>query len=274
MERDTLDYLPDDCLTMKVASSEPAEAVLKLTNSTRTHVAFKVKTTSPERYLVKPNHGMVRHGCQAEIAIIIVHAKKQEILAQAASNAGIRCNDKFLVQSAEIDNLLADDLDSKTSHELADAVTRLFAKKDKRDLRAKKLPVQLLLADTLSGNPLRGKVRLLLNRSAEAALSSPMPGTPEAMFAEIVTLRKKYDDLVAFTVNLTAERDSLSADLAGSRSSLLLQAQSLDPQSSATTETFVLQAKALGAYSQAYVLSLCLVSCLVGWCASRSTRTT
>lgn len=147
-------------------------------------------------------------------------------------------------------------------------------KKDKRDLRAKKLPVQLLLADTLSGNPLRGKVRLLLNRSAEAALSSPMPGTPEAMFAEIVTLRKKYDDLVAFTVNLTAERDSLSADLAGSRSSLLLQAQSLDPQSSATTETFVLQAKALGAYSQAYVLSLCLVSCLVGWCASRSTRTT
>jgi len=272
MER-TLDYLPEDCLTMKVATSEPAEAVLKLSNSTRAHVAFKVKTTSPERYLVKPNHGMIRQGCHAEIVIIIVHAKKQEILAQAASNATIRCNDKFLVQSAEIDNLLADDLDSKTSHELADAVTRLFAKKDKRDLRAKKLPVQLLLENTRTGNPLPGKVRLALNNS-EASLSSPMPGTPEAMFAEIVTLRKKYDDLVAFTVNLTAERDSLSADLASSRSSLLLQAQSLDEQSSAAaTETFSLQAKAIGAYSHAYVFSLCLVSCLVGWCASRSTHT-
>ena len=40
-----------------------------------------------------------------------------------------------------------------------------------------------------------------------------MPGTPEAMFAEIVALRKKYDDLVAFTVKLTTERDSLSSDL-------------------------------------------------------------
>jgi len=96
-----------------------------------------------------------------------------------------------------------------------------------------------------------------------------MPGTPEAMFAEIVTLRKKYDDLVAFTVNLTAERDSLSADLANSRSS---SPESHSHPLEVKSNTPGLYKKSDGAYSSASVLALCLISCLVGWCTASSTH--
>lgn len=34
-----------------------------------------------------------------------------------------------------------------------------------------------------------------------------MPGSPEAIFAELQSLRKKYDAVVEYTVHLTAERD-------------------------------------------------------------------
>lgn len=37
--------------------------------------------------------------------------------------------------------------------------------------------------------------------------------SPEQMFAEITTLRRKYDELVSFSVNLTAERDILNNTL-------------------------------------------------------------
>merc|ERR1711865_134041 len=120
-----------------------------------------------------------------------------------------------------IDALLADDLESKTSHELADAITQLFVKQDKFNLQAKKLPVVLLLEDPPRKDGFGvEKGQISVGKSPELTSSRFMPGTPEAMFAEIVALRKKYDDLVAFTVNLTAERDSLSADLAVANSSL------------------------------------------------------
>ena len=37
--------------------------------------------------------------------------------------------------------------------------------------------------------------------------------TPPQLFAEIASLRKKYDELVSFSVNLTAERDILNNTL-------------------------------------------------------------
>jgi len=260
----SVQYTPEKCLTIKVVDGEPAEAVLKITNLSPQNIAFKVKTTSPERYLVKPNHGLIRRGRQTEIVIIIVHAKKQDILSETP----MRCSDKFLVQSCGIDDELANDLESKTSHEVAETITRLLVKKDKRDLRAKKLPVELLFAKPV-GNGSSNNVRPL-HKALEATISSPMPGTPEAMFAEIVTLRKKYDDLVAFTVNLTAERDSLSADLANSRSS---SPESHSHPLEVKPNKTGLYKKPDGAYSSAFVIALCLISCIAGWCTASSTQT-
>ena len=134
-----LSFVPDESLTIRVSEAHQAQTALRINNLTAENVAFKVKTTTPERYLVKPNHGLIRDGCTAEITIIIVSTKKKEILNKFTLNGPFDCNDKFLVQSATIDNAIMDDLESKTSHELADAITRLFCKKDKKELHAKKI---------------------------------------------------------------------------------------------------------------------------------------
>jgi len=36
-------------------------------------------------------------------------------------------------------------------------------------------------------------------------------GSPDVVFSELQALRKKYDDVIAYTVHLTAERDNLIA---------------------------------------------------------------
>lgn len=46
--------------------------------------------------------------------------------------------------------------------------------------------------------------------------------TPESAFAELKVVRKKFDDLVEFTVRLTAERDIMVQRLEGTEKELLL----------------------------------------------------
>jgi hypothetical protein len=51
-----------------------------------------------------------------------------------------------------------------------------------------------------------------MSKVSTQAASSPrqeaeVPGSPEAIFAELQSLRKKYDAVVEYTVHLTAERD-------------------------------------------------------------------
>mmetsp|Transcript_4942 Transcript_4942/g.5125 ORF Transcript_4942/g.5125 Transcript_4942/m.5125 type:complete len:191 (-) Transcript_4942:332-904(-) len=51
----------------------------------------------------------------------------------------------------------------------------------------------------------------LLQKTSGGPSTSNM--TPDQMFQEVATLRRKYDELVAFSVNLTAERDILNNTL-------------------------------------------------------------
>ncbi|RNJ58207.1 phosphatidylinositol-binding protein scs2 [Verticillium nonalfalfae] len=62
---------------------------LRIKNPNQTPIAFKVKTTAPKQYCVRPNSGRVEPGQDVE-------AMKQE------PAPGTKCRDKFLVQSAPI----------------------------------------------------------------------------------------------------------------------------------------------------------------------------
>ena len=50
-------------------------------------------------------------------------------------------------------------------------------------------------------------------------------GDPDQAFAELQSLRKKYDDVIAYTVHLTAERDSLITQIEEARRELTREAQ-------------------------------------------------
>ncbi|KAL6981735.1 Vesicle-associated protein 1-2 [Sarracenia purpurea var. burkii] len=65
---------------------------LQLTNKTDNYVAFKVKTTNPKKYCVRPNTGVVlpRSACDVTVTM----------QAQKEAPPDMQCKDKFLLQSA------------------------------------------------------------------------------------------------------------------------------------------------------------------------------
>eukprot|EP00249_Psilotum_nudum_P004295 c17825_g1_i1 orf=295-1020(+) len=64
---------------------------LRLVNSTDNYVAFKVKTTSPKKYCVRPNTGIVMPRSSCDVAVTMQ--------AQREMPPDMQCKDKFLVQS-------------------------------------------------------------------------------------------------------------------------------------------------------------------------------
>ncbi|KAG8484312.1 hypothetical protein CXB51_023919 [Gossypium anomalum] len=64
---------------------------LQLSNKTDNHVAFKVKTTNPKKYCVRPNTGIVLPRSTCEV-IVTMQAQKE-------APADMQCKDKFLLQS-------------------------------------------------------------------------------------------------------------------------------------------------------------------------------
>lgn len=75
------------------------------------------------------------------------------------------------------------------------------------------------LAGDAKSRSVSENVDMLRNRLArnEASNSNNIENassaSPEAIFAELTTLRKKYDAVVEYTVHLTAERDTIVAQL-------------------------------------------------------------
>ncbi|KAJ0104871.1 hypothetical protein Patl1_18380 [Pistacia atlantica] len=65
---------------------------LKVMNKTEHHVAFKVKTTSPKKYFVRPNTGVIQPWDSCVIRVTLQ--------AQGEAPPDMQCKDKFLLQSA------------------------------------------------------------------------------------------------------------------------------------------------------------------------------
>lgn len=75
----------------KNASTTTPARVLKLTNLTGGHVAFKIKTTAPKNYLVRPSNGSLAARASCEVQIIL-----QANIAETNQSGK---PDRFLVQA-------------------------------------------------------------------------------------------------------------------------------------------------------------------------------
>ncbi|CAM8901795.1 unnamed protein product [Rhodiola kirilowii] len=64
---------------------------MQLTNKTDEYVAFKVKTTNPKKYCVRPNAGIVLPGSTCNVTVTMQ--------AQKEAPPDMQCKDKFLLQS-------------------------------------------------------------------------------------------------------------------------------------------------------------------------------
>lgn len=177
--------------------------------------AFKVKTTQPRRYLVRPNQGIIAPNKSETISILLVAKDKQSLIQsfdRLGPSALEHSKDKFLVQSCIVSQDFSDQFmySNDKNKDLSDALTSMWNNPSNSSnvaLQNKKLHVKHVVVD------------LPNSTSAPVPSMNTAPHLPissadnSSLVAEITSLRKKYDELVAFSVSLTAERDVLNNTL-------------------------------------------------------------
>ncbi|XP_030500140.1 vesicle-associated protein 2-1 isoform X2 [Cannabis sativa] len=101
-----ISVLPDE-LKFQFELEKQTFCDLKVVNNTEHHVAFKVKTTSPKKYFVRPNTGVILPWDSCVIRVTLQ--------AQRDYPPDMQCKDKFLLQSTIVSpNTDVDDLPQDT----------------------------------------------------------------------------------------------------------------------------------------------------------------
>ncbi|PSS24888.1 Vesicle-associated protein 2-2, N-terminally processed like [Actinidia chinensis var. chinensis] len=99
---------------------------VRLVNKSNNHVAFKVKTTSPKKYCVRPNTGIVKPKSACDFTVTMQ--------AQKLAPPDMICKDKFLVQCTVVRAGTTDE----------DINSSMFAKDNGRYIEENKLRVILI----------------------------------------------------------------------------------------------------------------------------------
>uniref|UniRef100_T1IXB2 Motile sperm domain-containing protein 2 n=1 Tax=Strigamia maritima TaxID=126957 RepID=T1IXB2_STRMM len=94
---DPLNYSgsPAEELNFAIDGSREPNATITLTNNSNQSVAFKVKTTSPEKYRVRPSSGIIRPHCQCEVIVQL----------QSTYQTSSLTRDKFLVMAIPLEHV-------------------------------------------------------------------------------------------------------------------------------------------------------------------------
>ncbi|KAE9377707.1 VAMP-associated protein [Stipitochalara longipes BDJ] len=144
--------------------------ILKIRNANHTPVAFKVKTTAPKQYCVRPNSGRIEPGKEVEV-VVLLQAMKQEPPLDA------KCRDKFLVQSVAVTS----DKEFTNINEIWEHVGQA----EKSSVQEKKIRVVYIPqgGSTAAATPLRNGTNGLTNGAtpdtAPPAYSSQRSPSPE-----------------------------------------------------------------------------------------------
>ncbi|KAL5120497.1 phosphatidylinositol-binding protein scs2 [Pleosporales sp. CAS-2024a] len=154
-------------LGFKRPFQQEVSKTLHLKNPHSDPVAFKVKTTAPKQYCVRPNSGRIEPGQQVEVQILL-QAMKEDPAPDA------KCRDKFLVQSV----LVTADKEFTNVGSLWQHIEQT----SKSSIQEKKIRVLFLPADGAVTTPAKtnGASRESLASSATPEAVTPHRGVPEA----------------------------------------------------------------------------------------------
>lgn len=86
---------PSSTLGFPRPLTQHVKRTLSISNPNTQPVAFKVKTTAPKLYCVRPNSGRVEPGETVEVQVVLQAMKEEPPL-------GAKCKDKFMIQSTLI----------------------------------------------------------------------------------------------------------------------------------------------------------------------------
>ncbi|KAL9248062.1 hypothetical protein vseg_021425 [Gypsophila vaccaria] len=122
MSNHQLEIQPRELRFVLEANKQSKSSIL-LVNKTDQYVAFKVKTTSPKKYCVRPNVGVVLPNGTYEF-VVIMQAPKE-------IPADLTCKDKFLIQNTIVPEGTGDD----------NITSEMFSRENGRFIEERKLRV-------------------------------------------------------------------------------------------------------------------------------------
>jgi len=171
---------PDHTLTFHKGPMPP-HRTLTLTNHHTGNVAFKVKTTAPKSYLVRPSAGTLRPRQTTEVNIIL---QQQDGDGQANSH-------RFLVQAVAV---------AKS----ADVKREQWAEFTKDEIQEQRLNVVVEEHEKADPSSMTVQSKGLFQGQSEM---------PKGGFEGEADLKTKYDELVRYTLVLEKEKIELEVNL-------------------------------------------------------------
>jgi len=262
----SVDLLPAELGFRRPFNHEVTE-ILKLSNPNSAPVAFKVKTTAPKQYCVRPNSGIIEPNESVEVQVLL-QAMKEEPPLDA------KCRDKFLVQSV----LTSADQDPNVT-----TLWQTVEKTAKNTIQERKIRVNFLPPADGTPNGVSS------HEEKPPAYSSPSPSSqfgspaPSAAASTAETTKSSFAN-AAETTGLTAaaaavtnavptSNEELKEQLAAAKAQITkLSSQVQDPQfrqrkvqeANDKVQTVVQQSHESGVPLQ-IVAGLCLLSFLIAY---------
>jgi hypothetical protein len=132
-------------------------------------VAFKVKTTAPKQYCVRPNSGRIDPGSEVEVQVLLQAMKEDPPLDQ-------KCRDKFLVQSVAVPG-------DKEFNNIP-SVWSNIEQTSKSSIQEKKIRVNFLPADEVMTTTPAPKINGVGTHEKASSQRSP---TPDAVTPHLPT---------------------------------------------------------------------------------------
>lgn len=144
MKPDILEMKPQE-LRFIFELKKQSSCSVQMINKTNHHVAFKVKTTNPKKYCVRPNTGVIDPNSVCDFTVTMQ--------AQKVAPPDMICRDKFLVQSTFVPE--------GTKEE--DVTSHTFTKEDGKTVDEKRLKVVLVPAPDSSpeSSPINETLKLV-----------------------------------------------------------------------------------------------------------------
>jgi len=219
-------------IVLDLSSSTSPSATLTLTNSSAENLLFKVRTTNPKRYLVKPNQEILLARGSVAVTVQLQARECAEILENGVQDPG---KDKFMISCVVADEETLRTLKTAReagSRELQAAYSEIWAAHGKDDTANRRIGVEFVLpsgdgskfaksapttpaaAPTPSGQSTNGAAPSSTAKSAakvEKSASTPAPqqqapGSMSGVVAsQIQTPNKKADEVIE---NVTAASQS------------------------------------------------------------------
>ncbi|KHN93880.1 Vesicle-associated membrane protein [Metarhizium album ARSEF 1941] len=154
----TVDILPLELNFTRPFTIEVSRT-LTIRNTSSSPLAFKVKTTAPKQYCVRPNAGRIEPGSAFDVTVLL-QAMKQDPPLDA------KCRDKFLVQCAPI-----------TSDKDFSSIASVLESADRATLVERKIRVNWLAAN---GEDAQGPAASALSTPSKPSAVNGATETPDA----------------------------------------------------------------------------------------------